>query len=300
MDVSQLNIMGNVQVSTQAIRELCEREIPICYFTYGGRFYGLTSGMAHRNVELRRLQFRAAEDEKLSLGLARGFVKAKILNCRTMLRRNYQGVPGRILQDLNRLAEKAAAARSADILLGIEGTAARLYFENFAGMLKPKTANTGALFDFTERNRRPPKDPVNALLSFTYALLTKELTVTLLAVGFDPYLGFFHRPRYGRPALALDLMEEFRPLIADSVVIGLINNGEMGDGDFIRSAGAVAMTDAARRRLLDAYERRMDTLITHPVFGYKVNYRRILEVQARLLARYLAGEIAHYPSFRTR
>jgi CRISPR-associated protein Cas1 len=155
-------------------------------------------------------------------------------------------------------------------------------------------------FDFDGRNRRPPRDPVNALLSLGYALLTKDLTIKLLAVGFDPYMGFYHQPRYGRPALALDVMEEFRPLVVDSAVLTAINTGVVQPTDFIRRAGAVALTSAGRARFLGAYERRMDEEITHPLFGYRVSYRRILEVQVRLLARHLGGELDEYPPFLTR
>ncbi len=298
LDVSQLCLFGNVQVTAQALRELCEREIPVCHFSYGGRFYGITQGMAHKNVELRRAQYRLAEDAGRSTALAAAFVRAKILNCRTLLRRNHPDAPAGALRHLALLAGKAGRARDAGTLLGLEGSAGRAYFAEFAGMLKPRGATWD--FDFEGRNRRPPRDPVNALLSFAYAMLAKDLTVTLLAVGFDPYMGFFHAPRYGRPALALDLMEEFRPLIADSVVLGVINNGEIGERDFIRRAGAAALTDAGRRRFLEAYERRMDALVTHPVFGYRVSYRRVLEIQARLLARHVTGELPHYPAFRTR
>jgi CRISPR-associated protein Cas1 len=173
--------------------------------------------------------------------------------------------------------------------------AARHYFEGFARLLKD-----GQPFNIEGRNRRPPRDPVNALLSFVYAILVKELTVVLHSVGFDPMMGFYHRPRYGRPSLALDLAEPFRPLIADSVVLTAINNGEIAPSDFVRRAGGVALTDCGRRAILSAFERRMDTLVTHPIFGYQISYRRILEVQARLLARTVLGELPRYPNFCTR
>ena len=137
-------------------------------------------------------------------------------------------------------------------------------------------------------------------MSFSYSLLTKDFAVTASAVGLDPLLGFYHRPRFGRPALALDLMEEFRPLVADSVVIGVLNNGTITLDDFVVRASGVALEPAARKKLIYAYERRMDQLVTHPVFGYRLSYRRVLEVQARLLGRVLLGEIDAYPSFRTR
>jgi CRISPR-associated protein Cas1 len=166
-------------------------------------------------------------------------------------------------------------------------------------MLKGSAALSGD-FDLDGRNRRPPRDPINAMLSFAYCLLVKDFTLATSAVGLDPLLGFYHQPRFGRPALALDLLEEFRPLVADSVVVGALNGGGFGVEDFQFHSSGVVMRPAARRRLLLAYERRMDQLITHPVFGYRISYRRVLEVQARLFARCLLGEIEEYPSFRTR
>ena len=297
VEVSHLVLFGAVQVSTQVVQELCRREIPISYLSSGGWFYGITTSLMHKNVELRRRQYAAATNPSLCLGLAARLVQAKIANCRTILRRNHTAAPETVLQDLKRDHVHAAQAQSLEELLGIEGTAARRYFSEFRGMLK--TDGTSPDFDFDGRNRRPPKDPVNALLSLAYAMLAREWTVTLHAVGLDPYLGFYHQ-RYGRPALALDVMEEFRPLIADSVVLTAINNGEVRSEDFIRRMGSVALTPEGRRRFIETYERRMSQEITHPVFGYQVSYRRILEVQARLLGRYLCGEIPEYPSFTTR
>jgi CRISPR-associated protein Cas1 len=193
-------------------------------------------------------------------------------------------------------------------LLGIEGNAARLYFGAFSGMLKPKqrpdntadTANAPWHFDFEGRNRRPPRDPINALLSFAYSLLTKDLSVIAQITGFDPYLGFYHQPRYGRPSLALDVMEEFRPIIADSVVLSVINNGVLSPSDFIQSGPSFALSPTGRKKFIHAYEGRLDSEITHPIFGYRISYRRILEVQLRLLGRFLTDEIANYPAFTTR
>ena len=160
--------------------------------------------------------------------------------------------------------------------------------------------NDSLRFQFDKRNRRPPADPVNALLSYGYALLAKSWTIVLSAVGLDPYRGFYHQPRYGRPALALDMMEPFRPLIADSSVIQAINNGEVRPSDFISAAGSVALTEDGRKRFIGTFERRMSQEVTHPLFGYKVSYRRLLELQARLLCRHLLGEIPEYPNFNTR
>jgi CRISP-associated protein Cas1 len=297
---SQLALFGQVQVSTQAIEAALGRGIPICYFSFGGWFYGMTTGLWHKNVELRRLQFRAAESPVASLALARAFVATKIRNCRTFLRRNAENLPVQAIDMLRRLAEDSERCEAAESLLGVEGTAARVYFENLPLLLKRADDDGNLAFDFTGRNRRPPRDPVNALLSLAYSMLAKDLTVILQSVGFDPFLGFYHRPRYGRPALALDLMEEFRPLIGDSVVLNAVNTGIVQRDDFTTRGGAVALSEAGRGRFLHAYERRMDELVTHPVFGYRISYRRVLEVQARLLARFLGGEIPNYPGFYTR
>jgi len=167
-------------------------------------------------------------------------------------------------------------------------------------MLREEHRLPGATFAWEGRNRRPPLDAVNCLLSYAYSLLVKDLTVVCLAVGLDPYLGFYHRPRFGRPALALDLTEEFRPLIAESMVIGLINNREVAPHDFVVRAGGVALTKDGRKAVLAAYERRLEVEVRHPIFGYRVSYRRLLDVQVRLLAAHLLGEIPQYTAFMTR
>ena len=187
-----------------------------------------------------------------------------------------------------------------ETLLGIEGSAAARYFGNFSNLIKNTGEEEGFTFDFKTRTRRPPTDPVNAMLSYAYALLVRTWVVTLSAVGLDPYLGFYHQPRYGRPALALDLMEPFRPLIADSTVIQAINNGEVRPTDFVQAGGSVNLTNDGRKRFIGTFERRMALEITHPLFGYRVSYRRLLELQARLLARHLLGELPEYPNFTPR
>jgi CRISPR-associated protein Cas1 len=184
------------------------------------------------------------------------------------------------------------------VLLGLEGQAAALYFANFGRMLKARSP--GATFDFTTRNRRPPRDPVNALLSFAYALLAKDCFSAVCTVGFDPYQGFYHVGRHGRPSLALDLMEEFRAVIADSVVLNLINNGIVVESDFLSWRDACQLTDAGRAAFFKAYEQRKATEVTHPVFGYKMSYGRMLEVQARMLSAYVRGELPRYVGFTVR
>ncbi len=302
-EICQVSLMGNVQLSTQAVQALCEAEVPICYFSMGGWFYGITTGLNQKNVFLRRSQFRLSEQEYFCLSLARRLTVGKIRNQRTLLQRNHVEPPRAALTGMKEMAERAETAAGLDELLGIEGNAARLYFGAFSGMIKPDEDRGPAealAFDFEGRNRRPPRDPVNALLSLAYSLLAKDLTVACFAVGFDPYVGFYHQPRFGRPALALDLMEPFRPLIADSAVLTAINTGMVTPRDFVRVGGSVALTAGGRKGLFRAYELRMDTLVTHPLFEYRVTYRRMLEIQARLLARVLEGEIGQYPVFTTR
>jgi CRISPR-associated protein Cas1 len=307
-ETCQVNLFGNIQLSTQALQALCENEVPIAYFSMGGWFYGTTHGLGVKNIYLRREQFRLADVPAFCLRLARALVAGKIRNQRTMLQRNHVEPPAGPIAFLKCMQEDAERAGSLEQLLGIEGNAAKVYFEHFAGMIKvddsaDRSTNVGAPdfnFDFLRRNRRPPRDPVNALLSLAYSVLTKDLTIVCHVVGFDPYLGFYHQPRFGRAPLALDLMEPFRPLIADSAVLSAINTRMVTPADFVRTGEAVALRPEGRKSFFRAYEQRMDTLVTHPLFGYRVNYRRLLEIQARLLARVLTGEIADYPVFVTR
>lgn len=233
------------------------------------------------------------------LTLARGFVERKLKNCRTLLRRNSHEDMGPTLRAMARCAGQAAEASSLESLLGVEGMGAKHYFKALPSMLRDPDGAAPA-FEFTGRNRRPPRDPINALLSLGYSALTRDWTVALLSVGLDPYLGVYHRPRFGRPSLALDLMEEFRPLIADSVVLQLVNNGELRTSSFITRGGAISLTSDGRKRFFAAYERRLGHLVRHPAFGYQVSYRRLLEVQARLLARHFSGELESYDGFMTR
>ena len=295
IDVSQISIYGNVQISSQAMRAMFGQQVPVCWFSYGGWFQGIAHGLPSKHVDLRRRQVGIAA--QAGLPIARKIVEGKIRNSRTLLRRNSRTDVKSTLAQLKTTADQTAEVDTVESLLGVEGAAARLYFSDFATMLKNDEMGT---FDFLGRNRRPPRDPINCLLSYGYSLLTKDLTAVTLAIGFDPYLGVFHKPRFGRPALALDLAEEFRPLIADSVVINVINNGEIQRSGFTVRAQGVALNQSSRRSFISAYERRLDQEVTHPVYGYKITYRRVLEVQARMLGAYLLGEIPEYVPFMTR
>jgi CRISPR-associated protein Cas1 len=299
-DMARLAIYGTSHVTTQALQALCRADVPVSWHTQSGWFYGVLRGHGLPNVHLRRAQFRLAEDRSFSLRVAKSFVAGKISNARTLLMRNHPEPPRATVDALKNHVRLAGESTDLAGLLGIEGNAARLYFGSFSGMIKERAGANGESFQFEKRNRRPPRDPVNALLSFAYSLLVRELTTCLYSVGLDPYVGFLHQPRAGRPALALDLMEEFRPLVADSVVLTLLNNGEATPGDFVTSRAGCAMKEPVRKRLIETYERRMDTLVTHPVFDYRVSYRRVLDIQARLLGRLLTNEIDEYPAFRTR
>lgn len=298
IDVSHVAVYGNVQVSTQALQELFAREVPVLFHSHGGWLHGVASGLPSKHVDLRRRQVALAANG--GLAAARGFVEGKIRNSRTLLRRNTRGEPTATIAQLLELAKQVETVDNPASLLGVEGVAARLYFQAFPTLLRDGAGLPGGPFEFSGRNRRPPRDAVNCLLSFVYALLVKDLVATTLAVGFDPYLGFYHRPRFGRPALALDLAEEFRPLVGDSTVINLINNGEIRPSQFVVRAGGVALTKEGRKAVLASYERRLDIEVTHPIFKYRITYRRVFEVQARLLAAWALGEIPDYTPFTTR
>lgn len=306
-DLHHVALFGSIGISTPAIQTLCEKDIPVTYFSMGGWFYGLTRGHSLKNVFTRIAQFRQADDPVFSLNLARNLVHGKIRNQRTLLMRNHLEASHTALQKLKYAARNCFEAENFEELLGIEGAAALTYFQNFSGMIKngrdPDATNgdqTTFTFDFTRRNRRPPKDAVNALLSLGYSLLARDCTLAAYAVGFDPYIGFYHQPRFGRPALALDLMEEFRPIIADSVTLTILNNRILSEKDFVTAGDAVNLTPAGRKIYFEYYEKRLNATITHPVFDYKVSYRRAIELQFRLLARSLTGEIEAYIPFMTR
>ena len=302
--VRQVVVCGNVQVSTQALETMATNEIGVSYVTGHGRFIGSFVPAPAKNVSLREAQFRKFGDPAVCLQLSKAVVRAKLANQRTLLMRSLRG------EDEARGSHEPAARglygllaavddqASVDSVLGIEGQGAALYFGEFGRFLRPLP--DGTRFDFTTRNRRPPRDPVNALLSFAYAMLAKDCFAAVCTVGFDPYKGFFHAGRHGKPSLALDLMEEFRPVIADSVVLTLINNESLTKADFITWQGACNLTEAGRRAFFAAYEQRKATEVTHPVYGYRMSYSRMLEVQARMLAAFVRGEVPSYTGFMVR
>ncbi len=322
IEISDVALFGNVAITTPALAALMEREIPVTFHSHGGWFRGMTHGIGHRNVEVRIAQYRTSFDEAACLRFARALVAAKIVNQRTILRRNWRGDKDKRKAVLDRLdTARRSASRAATVaaLLGFEGDAAATYFRAFAGLLAPPGTDkkdagnmagdgagagdrTGEMapFRFEARNRRPPTDPVNAMLSLAYAMLTRHLSVALASVGLDPYRGLFHAPRHGRPALALDLMEPFRPVVADSVVLTAVNTGEVSAADFVTGATGTALSPTGRRRFVGAFERRLSQETTHPLFGYRLSMRRLLVLQARLLSRHLLGELPSCPHYLPR
>lgn len=304
-DISEVNLYGPVSITTPTIGALLRREKPVSWYSTGGWFLGHALSPRRRALDTRRAQFRLADDPAASSRIASGLVAAKIRNQRTMLRRNWKGGDdsaesrGRILARLRGLSVRAEREKHADRLLGREGEAASLYFGAFEKLISADRNLCGD-FSWTARSRRPPTDPLNALLSFCYSLAVSTFTVALETAGLDPLLGFFHRPRPGRPALALDMMEPFRPILCDSTVIMAVNNGEVRETDFVRNGPACAMTPSGRRALIAAWERRLNQEAVHPVFGYRLSMRRIIVVQCRLLARHILGEIPRIPHYTPR
>ena len=297
-DISQLVLCGNISVTAQTIHLLCEAGIPVVHLSSGHWFYGITAGITLRNAYARQAQFQAAADPARRLALAKAIVAAKGSNQRTFLRRNASPPPDGDLDEMADLLRKVEQAPAVEQLLGLEGNLAARYFANFARLLSPRDFDSA--WDFNNRNRRPPLDPVNAMLSFGYAMLAKECTVALLAEGLDPWWGLYHQPRHGRPALALDLMEELRPLVVDSAVITAVNTGMVAARDFTRSKAGCILTATGRKAFIRAYEARLDQLVTHPLFDYRCSWRSIIRLQARLLARWLTGDVAAYSGMVTR
>lgn len=309
-EISQLVLFGNVSVTTPCLHDLMRRGIPVSWHTGSGWFLGHTVGLSKRDPAVRIGQYRAQENADLALEFARGFVAAKIANCRARASRwEHARLLGTPTARLARLRRRAETAGDIDTLRGIEGAAAKAYYEAFADALAPPKASETATFRFRKRVRRPPTDPINAMLSFSSALLLRTFLVAVEGAGLDPMLGFLHASMPGRPALALDAMEPFRPLIADSAVVAAVNVGAVSASDFEYSQtdadgepdskGGVRLRDPARRALISAFERRLDRVVTPDHLGYSLTLRRLIAVQAHLLAQALAKgqtDVAHYVS----
>ncbi|MGI6365395.1 MAG: CRISPR-associated endonuclease Cas4g/Cas1g [Bacillota bacterium] len=298
-DIDQVVVANGVNASVSLLNSLLNKGIPTYFITGSGRVMGWLNPSWNRNILLRQDQYRRSEDEDWKLTIAKNIITGKVSNMRTMLKRYSRSIADESLEasirQITSIATKVPSVDNIDTLRGYEGNASRSYFGVFNILLKEK-----ADFNFESRNRRPPRDPVNALLSFGYAMLTKDVTSALMQAGLDPYLGLYHVAHYGRPALALDLMEEFRCIIVDSVVLRCINNGIIGKDDFEGYFGGVLLKEAGRKKFFSAYQNRLSQTITHPIFEYTLPYRRIIELQARFLAKVMRGELNEYRAFVVR
>lgn len=289
--------------ASPALMGLCaERNVGLTFLTEHGRFWGRLAGPIKGNVLLRRQQYRWADDEEKSLNLSRLFIAGKIVNCRTVLQRalrdhgndqNQQGL-SEASELLSIRQKQALSASNADILRGMEGDAANAYFGAFNHLIVAQKDD----FQMNGRNRRPPKDNVNALLSFVYTLLAHEVQSALEAVGLDPYVGFLHVDRPGRPSLALDMMEELRPYLADRLVLTLINRLQVTAKGFVnRDESGVIMDNDTRKEVLTSWQKRKQEEIQHPFLKENIPVGLIPYVQALLLTRYMRGDLDNYPVF---
>lgn len=293
--VQAVVVHGNVDLSGGLIRELLWRDLPVLWCSSNGRLIGWAASASSPNGGPRARQAVASQTGRLDL--AREFVSSKIAGQATLLRRH--GGPGHIVARLRVLARSASAAPHLSALLGVEGDAAAQYFRHFDAMLSPHVV-VGEGLAFPGRVRRPATDPLNAALNYAYALLLADTVRAVMACGLDPHHGFLHSSGRNKPALALDLAEEFRAAIADSVVIGAFNNGELQRHDFTTTLGSTGLREKGRKALIAAYERRVAGSFRHPVFGYELTWRRAMEVQARLILGVLDGSMPRYIGIRTR
>ncbi|RLC01152.1 MAG: subtype I-C CRISPR-associated endonuclease Cas1 [Deltaproteobacteria bacterium] len=293
---------GRVLCSPYLMGFCAERDVAISFLTNYGRFLARVQGPVSGNVLLRREQYRQADSEEISAQIAYSVLTGKLANSRTVLQRTVRDHGGKVnASDINSASDHISALLKSikptmqlDSLRGVEGDAARVYFGVFDHLIVNKSKG----FRFNGRNRRPPLDPVNCLLSFFYTLVLHDVRSALESVGLDSAVGYLHRDRPGRPGLALDMMEEFRSVIADRLVLSLINRGQVSRKDFdIQETGAVRMSDDLRKKVLVAYQKRKQDEIMHPFLEKKVTVGLIFFTQALLLARYLRGDLDAYPPF---
>ncbi len=317
MKVDQVVVLGDSTVTTPALLALLEQNADICFCDYWGHFKGRLAPAVNKNVFVRAAQFRAHHVYRQRVLLAARFVRGKLHNQRTLLLRSNRTESdaaqaenliaaaetiGRLIAEVDQLEVEADGPldpahpqwqSALGTLHGLEGAGAAAFFRGFAGLLKQDLG-------FAGRKRRPPTDPVNALLSFGYTLLMNHVFSAVQLVGFDPYIGYLHSEGYGKPSLALDLMEEMRTPIVDSVVLTVINKQILQARHFDEQFGVYQLSVGGRKLFLHQFEQRLNTEIQHPIFGYKASYRRCLELQARLLGKYLLGEIPTYKPFQVR
>jgi CRISPR-associated protein Cas1 len=300
--LSSIVCFGQVTCSPFLLGHCAENGVAVSFMTGYGRFLARVQGPVAGNVLLRRQQYRQADDLAASARLARMFVLGKILNCRTVMARAMRDHGGKVnaegiektLQVFSRVSRGLVNETALDNIRGIEGQAANDYFGHFNDLIVAQKVD----FVFAGRNRRPPLDPVNCLLSFLYSLLYHDVRSALETVGLDPAVGFLHRDRPGRLSLALDLMEEFRPVLADRLALSLINLGQVKKKGFrVLESGAVVMDDETRKTLLTEYQKRKQVEVEHPFLKEKVPIGMLMFSQAQLLSRYLRGDLDEYPPY---
>lgn len=295
-------VFGNVLISPFLLHRCADDGRSLVWLTEHGSFKARLAGSTTGNVLLRKAQHDALSDADATILVARHIVAGKLQNARSVLMRSAREANDdgdrAVLSEAAKVhassIRDAESAKDLATLRGIEGYAAKTYFAAFTSMIRANRE----VFRFTERTRRPPRDPINALLSFVYTLLVNECIAACEGVGLDPQMGFLHSLRPGRPALALDLMEELRAPLADRLVLTLINRGQIKPDDFVdRPGGAIYMTDDARKTVLTAYQKRKQEEVSHFLVGTKVPYGLVSHVQARLLARHLRGDVPTYQPF---
>lgn len=290
--VDQLALMGNIQLTTPAAAKLMQHGIDVVYLSKYGKFRGRLTRDEFKMAVLRQAQMRKAVDEKITLSVSKEIVKAKISNQRVVVQRRAERIPKakQALSGMMDMGKRAALANNLDQLRGFEGKAAVYYFQALRAIIPQD-------WGFTTRIYHPPPDPANATLSFGYTLLLKDVTAAIQMCGLDPYIGFFHALENGRPALVLDLMEEFRPVIVDSAFLDIVANKRLSPGDFVISANKsrpCLLGEAGLRVVVDAYEQRLSTQTYHPLAQGQSTYRRCIELQSRQMARFIRGEQAAY------
>ncbi|MHB8598487.1 MAG: type I-D CRISPR-associated endonuclease Cas1d [Ktedonobacteraceae bacterium] len=320
--IDEVAVLGEVTLTASAMHLLLERNIEITFMGHYGQFKGRLSPPFSKNSLLRLAQYRAHQDMTKRCELARRFVIGKLSNQRQRLQRYsrthedvevnqavdqlatiIQSVAALTLDDVRTVpvmpplasGDNAIAGTLMEIILGLEGAGSAIYFRGFSKLISDQER-----WPFAGRVKRPPTDPVNSLLSFGYSLLTNKVASAVQLVGFDHFVGYLHSSFYGRPALALDVLEEFRPVIVDSVVLTLLNHRMLTPDDFIVELGAYRLKQEKRKVFFTQFEERLNEEILHPIFGYKVSYQRCIELQVRLLAKCLTGEIDEYPPFFVR
>jgi CRISPR-associated protein Cas1 len=288
-------VLGRATVSPAVVIELLERKIPLSFLTHMGRYLGRLEPELTKNIFVRSAQWKAISPSESASHIVQGFIRGKLKNYRNTLLRGQREYPDLNFEKALTQLEQAIApidrTTSIDSLRGLEGSGSAAYFGCFNRLIRVDD------FQFEARRRRPPTDPVNALLSLGYSLLRHDIQSAVNLIGFDPYLGYLHTQRYGRPSLALDLMEEFRPLVVDAVVLSAINRKAIAPADFITEplSNAVSLTPDGLRIFLRLYELKKQSKFKHPVLQTQCTYQESFEIQARLLAKYLMAEIDKYP-----